>query len=330
MKKVIIGIHGLGNKPPKELEAKWWKDSILEGFRTSGVKKSIPEFELVYWADIVYDKPLDQWEKNKEDPYFLDEPYVEAPKVVLPEDTTLRPKIVEFISSQLKKIFLNEDNSLNYTFVTDKIIKKYFRDLDLYHAEENKMVGGTRVLIRELIRKRLADTLKKYENYEILVVAHSMGSIIAFDVLKFSDPVININTLVTIGSPLGLPIVISKIAAEQKKNNDLSKEISSPSGISRNWYNLSDVMDYVAIDFELFDDFSANEYGVVPTDILVHNTYEFNEEKNPHKSYGYLRTPEFAEILNNFIGIEEQNAGQRIVSRIKNFVTNFQSKFMSS
>ena len=33
MAKVIIGIHGLGNKPPKDILEKWWKLSIEEGFK---------------------------------------------------------------------------------------------------------------------------------------------------------------------------------------------------------------------------------------------------------------------------------------------------------
>jgi len=29
MSKVIIGIHGLSNKPPEDTLAGWWKDGIL-------------------------------------------------------------------------------------------------------------------------------------------------------------------------------------------------------------------------------------------------------------------------------------------------------------
>ena len=64
MKQVIIGIHGLGNKPPKYLLKKWWKDSIKEGFNKNGFKNELPEFELVYWADILNQKPLNNWEKD--------------------------------------------------------------------------------------------------------------------------------------------------------------------------------------------------------------------------------------------------------------------------
>ena len=32
MAKVIIGIHGLANKPTEKLLKDWWKSSIKEGF----------------------------------------------------------------------------------------------------------------------------------------------------------------------------------------------------------------------------------------------------------------------------------------------------------
>jgi len=31
MAKVIIGIHGLANKPEKEALKQWWHDAIVEG-----------------------------------------------------------------------------------------------------------------------------------------------------------------------------------------------------------------------------------------------------------------------------------------------------------
>jgi len=31
MDKIIIGIHGIGNKPPEDILRNWWLDSILEG-----------------------------------------------------------------------------------------------------------------------------------------------------------------------------------------------------------------------------------------------------------------------------------------------------------
>ena len=126
MKKVIIGIHGLGNKPPKDLLQKWWKNAIEEGLALSGINKNIPEFELVYWSDILHDKPLDPEEKDKRSPNFLDEPYTKAPKNFVAEKHAFLQKVVDFLTEELNKIFLNEDKTLNYSFITDALLRRYF------------------------------------------------------------------------------------------------------------------------------------------------------------------------------------------------------------
>ena len=327
MRKVIIGIHGLGNKPPKYLLQKWWKDAMIEGLNSSGFKKNLPDFELVYWADILYDKPLNRWEKDKDNPYYLDEPYIKAPKISLEEKHAFQEKIIGFISNQLNKIFLNEDKSLNYSFITDAILEKYFRDLEVYYMEECKDENKVNCRARDLIQERLVQYITKYNNNDIMIIAHSMGSIITFDVLNFLIPEARINTLVTIGSPLGLPIVVSKIAAEQKKKLKGKSIMATPPGVTSNWFNFADIMDHVAINYKLADDFRENVRGILPTDFLVNNNYEINGEINHHKSFGYLRTPEFSKILSDFIADEKLNAGQKVLKTVQGFIEKVRERY---
>ncbi|MGF7141495.1 PGAP1-like alpha/beta domain-containing protein [Roseimarinus sediminis] len=320
MKKVIIGIHGLGNKPPKYLLEKWWKDSIKEGFNKNGFKNELVDFELVYWADILYEKPLDKWEKDKDSPYFLDEPYKKSPKKIVSGDSSFKQGLIDFISSQLNKIFLNADKTLNYSFITDFILEKYFKDLNTYYIEECKDQFDKTCKAKHLIRKRIIEVINKYKGYEILIIAHSMGSIVAFDVLTFLLPETNIHTLVTIGSPLGLPVVVSKIAAEHKKNPNGHKYMATPPGVGTNWFNLADISDKVALNYKLNDDFSPNEKEVSPFDFLVVNDYEINKQKNPHKSFGYLRTPELSKILNEFINTKKKNFANKVADKLEQFI----------
>lgn len=296
MKKVIIGIHGLGNKPSKQLLGKWWKDSMLEGFVINGIKKELPEFELVYWADIVYEKPLDKRVKDEDDPCFLDGPYVKKPKKTIIESHPYQQKVIDFIDEQLHRIFLNKDMSLNFTHVTDLVLRKFFYDLELYYMEGSK--------VRDIIRGRLADAVKRYPDHDIMIIAHSMGSIITYDVLSFLIPECKINTLVTVGSPLGLPIIVGKTVQELKKKLPRKRTLITPPEITNNWFNYADIRDHVALNYKLADDFRKNKNGVSPIDYLVNNNYEFKGDKNPHKLYGYLRTPEFTKILSDFIGDE--------------------------
>ena len=160
-----------------------------------------------------------------------------------------------------------------------------------------------------------------------MIIAHSMGSIITFDVLNFLIPAAKINTLVTIGSPLGLPIVVSKIAAEQKKKLKGESIMATPPGVTSNWFNFADIMDHVAINFELADDFRENERGILPTDFLVNNNYEINGEINHHKSFGYLRTPEFSKILSDFIADQKLNVVQKILKTIQIFFEKVKEQY---
>ena len=320
MKKVIIGIHGLGNKPPKYLLKKWWKDAIKEGFKKHNIKKHLPEFELVYWADILHDKPLDLWEKDKDSPYFLSEPYKKGPLNFKSESHSLMQKLVFFISDQLNKIFLNEDKSMKYEFISEVIIKKYFNDLEIYYADEFKIENGIRFKVRDIIRGRLLDVLTKYKDYDIMIIGHSMGSIIAYDVMDFLIKDIKINTFITIGTPLGFPLMISKIAAEQKLRFNGVSDLATPSCITSEWINMADILDHLALNYKLSDDFNPNKNGISPIDLLVHNDYVINGTKNPHKSYGYLRTPEFSAILTEFIGEDKLNIAQKANDKVKNII----------
>jgi len=330
MKKVIIGVHGLGNKPPKYLLKKWWKDAINEGFKKNGIKNNFPEFELVYWADILHDKPLDKWEKNKDSSYFLDEPYLKSSNTFVPEDYSRRQKFVNFISSQLNKLFLNEDKTLNYGFISDFILHNFFKDLEVYYIEECRNEYDEKCKAKDLIRNRFIEVLKKYEGWDILIVSHSMGSIITFDVLTFLIPELKINTLITIGSPLGLPVVISKIAAEHKKHPNGHKYMATPPGVVRNWFNMADIRDKVALNYKLNDDFDSNELGVSPVDFLVVNDYAVGKESNPHKSFGYLRTPEMSKMLDEFMLQKKKKLAKKVIDKIGDFVEKIkeQSEFV--
>ncbi len=75
MDKIIIGIHGLGNKPPKYLIEEWWRLSITEGLSKIGKHFSKFDFEMVYWADSLHPDPLNPYEDDEDSELFLSEKY---------------------------------------------------------------------------------------------------------------------------------------------------------------------------------------------------------------------------------------------------------------
>ena len=125
-----------------------------------------------------------------------------------------------------------------------------------------------------------------------MILSHSMGTIIAYDVLRAigkDHPRLVVDNFVTLGSPLGLPHVKYKIAQE----NPL---VRTPS-IVRKWLNFADRRDPVAVDTHLAGDYQPNDSGVIVEDDLVSNDWGGIH----HKSYGYLRTPEVSNVIKNFI-----------------------------
>jgi pimeloyl-ACP methyl ester carboxylesterase len=127
-----------------------------------------------------------------------------------------------------------------------------------------------------------------------MLIAHSMGSIIAYDVLAAAGrtlPGLRVSHFVTVGSPLGLSPVKEILAAP----------LRVPECVER-WGNLADPRDHVARwDTRLSSDFRENSAGAAISDHLVVNGYVSPSGKpNPHKIYGYLRTPEMSERIASF------------------------------
>lgn len=112
-----------------------------------------------------------------------------------------------------------------------------------------------------------------------------MGSIIAADVIVADNP--DINTFITIGSPLGLRVVQEQIGITNDAKQQLSRK-------PMQWFNLYDRRDVVALDSDLADDFEPTSI----LDIRIRNEFvNKNGDRNHHKSYGYLRCPEMGELV---------------------------------
>ena len=105
---------------------------------------------------------------------------------------------------------------------------------------------------------------------------------------------------VTIGSPLGMPHVKANIYSESDYTDT---RVRTPTVVAERWVNYADRGDPVALDTHLSDDFGPNSVGVRVVDDLVVNDYTSpSGDRNSHKSYGYLRTPELSRQINHFLG----------------------------
>lgn len=329
MAKIIIGIHGLGNKPPAKIIRKWWIDSICEGFQRFGSLKSFFKFELVYWAQYIHPVPLNPAIQDPDDPLFLDEHYAPFNPDMPPRKMSNRKKFLDYLEKQMDKLLLNEDLTINFGAISDLIIHHFFNDLEIYYSAQSTKPDSN-LAVCTAIQDELKNTLIKYKNHDILLLAHSMGTIIAYEVLQELKDKVAIHTLMTFGSPLGIPVIKSKIFARLKVNQPDLKKISVPENIKERWINFSDLEDKVAINYNLADDIHANSRNIAIEDIEVHNDYVYRGNPNPHKIYGYLRTPEAARAISEFLESDRNKLQlwfDNTVHRIYRIIKNSKSKF---
>lgn len=131
--------------------------------------------------------------------------------------------------------------------------------------------AALRVVIWHLkqVRRYLTDPACRVQAQQVLiaaiaadtrvVVAHSLGSVIAYEVLC-ANPTLPVRTLITLGSPLGVGPVGRRLTPPV---TDCGGQW--PGGLSR-WFNVCDRADIVAVRKEL-----RTVFGTAVVDALVHN-----------------------------------------------------------
>ena len=277
----IVYVHGLANKPPRAIKEQWCLQALAEGLFRNRAEKPEMAVAVVYWADLRYPQP-DAVEAMSEGYQPADG---EGPldRYVPRFTDRLREVAEKWGGRALDK----EKDLIGLGSNVEHLLGIGLADLAAYYGDETMRAG---------IRRRLSDLLSESRQRRALVIAHSMGSIVAHDVLRMAESTSAnpIEHLITIGSPLGLPLVCQKIRQEFGATQ-------TPANVGR-WTNLADPGDKVALDCNLADDYKANARGVRVRDVLVHNRYVNHlAQPNKHKSYGYLRTPELADLVAEFL-----------------------------
>ena len=324
MATIVVGIHGLSNKPEKKVLTDYWEKSIREGLaKNEKIKDPALSFHMVYWADLLYAQQLHRKPNFHFDPLYNDQPYIEAARGAL---KTHRDNWIDSARNLGGSLVGSLADLTHEMFGTDAlpklIIDKLLRDLSFYYDPHQKIENRKKKLqlARRVLMDELKNTLlklKKKDDDVIVLVAHSMGSIIAYDVLREigrEKKTFAIDHFVTIGSPLGLPTVKANVLEFNRMNLKRPKDdwVRTPTVVTGSWKNYSDRRDLVCLDTHLSGDYEPNARGVEVEDDIVNNDYrgERNDDgkfaktrkeakANPHKSYGYLRTPEFSKFLAN-------------------------------
>ncbi|MGI9247515.1 MAG: hypothetical protein ACR2QI_00785 [Woeseiaceae bacterium] len=159
----------------------------------------------------------------------------------------------------------------------------HLRDLRRYVRDDNGIAEHTRRMLKVPLRAATEG------HHPVLLIAHSMGSVISYDSLwemahNGRDHVL-VDLLLTMGSPLGQRYMQKRI-----KGNKASGTDRYPNNI-QHWKNLSAVGDMTAIDPQLTNDFGELlELGLVESfeDAELYTHFRLEGVLNVHSEYGYL------------------------------------------
>ena len=170
---------------------------------------------MVHWADLLYKDTLHNDRNFSFDNLFNDEPYVKAADGALKSykgsflDKT-RAGLFDLIGDAADglKIHAGMDSFADY------LIGRLLKDLDFYYDNRDILDrNNSHRPTQEVLRQELLECLIPLKGNAIMLIAHSMGTIISYDALRDlgrSHPDFELSHFVTIGSPLGLPHVKQK------------------------------------------------------------------------------------------------------------------------
>ncbi|WP_017006195.1 esterase/lipase family protein, partial [Enterovibrio norvegicus] len=151
-----------------------------------------------------------------------------------------------------------EEYSGVFSGLARNVAQKLLKDLGKYYSQP---------AFRNSVDKRLEDILEKHRNDEVILISHSMGTIVSYEVLRdLGKTGYQLDHFITMGSPLGM-------AAVQGNMLNHRNQLRTPSCVTNSWANFSDPGDYVCIDTHLADDYSRNSTYIGVKDHLVCNDY---------------------------------------------------------
>lgn len=278
---IIIYIPGLLTKPEAGLHRDALFRCMLAALRRTDAKvadaiEATPGgFEIVSWT-------YDFYRENRD--FELDRAAIEA---VIEKSTANARDIAEASSwsRRLTRWIYTIGDMLPFLIphLASERMEVHLRDLKRYERNQNGIADDIRSMLKVPLLAAAGG------EHPVLLIAHSMGSVIAYDSLwelshSHGNP-LTIDLFLTMGSPLGQRFIQRRILGHDKSAKD-----RYPGNI-RYWKNLTAVGDLTALDPRLADDFAEMvELGLVggidDEDVLNH--FRLNGVLNVHAEYGYL------------------------------------------
>jgi hypothetical protein len=282
----LILVHGRAQQgqDPKALKQQWLDVLRLGlGRRRSAILDDV-DVVFPYYGDL-----LDKFLREMQDSIPEDIVVRGDPDGIDAEYRSFHAEFIEGVKQQLKL----EDAQIEF-FIADEVrergplnwewVQALLRAADVLPGVSARAIQGfTRdvfiYLNRSLVRKAVNAVVDAaLPSGRTVVIAHSLGSVVAYDVLTNLERKIDIPLLVTVGSPLGVGPIRRTLAP-----------LRFPGGVA-SWFNALDTRDVVAL-YQL----DATTFPITP---LVENYAGVrNGTENAHGIAGYLNDPIVAERI---------------------------------
>jgi hypothetical protein len=280
----VLYVHGAGSQPaPVDLKRAWDSDLFL---RDMGDRAA-----MVYYADILHPQPQADGVDGRGPDDAISALFAGAAEAMMRGETVaptpLQSTDLADLATTLEgaafaarlgaamiehaAVPVGLEDPLTGVlplpaFVRELLLRELLRrlvpDAEAYFFDERK---------RTRMQERMRTALTAVAGPAV-VVSHSLGTVIAYDVLR-EPAMVNreIPLLVTMGSPLGYSEIQDRVR----------KPLQVPAAVGR-WSNVADLQDIVAFDNTLNNDFHG---GMALIDFTVDNV-----SPNNHAAFGYLRT----------------------------------------
>lgn len=281
----IIYVPGIKPKPPAaEHRAALWR-CLLAGVRRAdaGAATEMAShagcFSLVSWSHVFYAGHRD---------IGLDQPGIERILALPgPEERDLH-EAASLHRRLMRSLYLLSDRFPPvFNLVSDPDMRASIADTRRYFSN----AAGVAVAVRHLVADALLDAWRQHRR--VLLIGHSLGSVIAFDVLwelshRFAEPG-RVDLFLSLGSPLGLRFVRGQLlgAREQGRRR-------YPGNIRR-WVNMAAVGDMTALGQPLAgawqEMLDLRLVGQISDRLDLQTYFRGVEGLNVHRCYGYASNP---------------------------------------
>ncbi|WP_404868389.1 serine peptidase [Kitasatospora griseola] len=287
----VVAVHGIYNsfgtgipdarkEELRALKAAAWARDLAAALAISPERLDI---DFAYYADRLRPGPAAQGEQDGD---FLDDPLAQeildvwARELGLPEEVAQGHAAVPlrgFASWMARRFDLAEGPLGVFIRLLCGEVAAYLRSAD----------APERIAAREEVAARIARHRPR------VVVAHSLGSVVAYEALH-AHPELRPELFLTLGSPLALPRVVFErlVPAPRPADSPQLRGVGLPGGTR--WVNIADPGDPVAVPPKLDRFFDGIALDLTST-ISAH--YRFHHADN------YLRCATTAATIGPYLGI---------------------------